>query len=59
MEMAMLEKIKGYIPLNFAIMGNPVNWLIVALMLAIAGVAVMAIVNPSDFLYPDNEKVVR
>ena len=35
-----VDKIKAYTPLNWAILGNPVNWAIVILMLAFAGLAV-------------------
>lgn len=53
----MLDKIKGYIPLNFAIMRNPVNWVIVILMIAIAGLGLSVILNPIE-LFSDDEKVV-
>lgn len=35
-----MEKLKNYIPLNFALMANPVNWAIVILMIAIASLAI-------------------
>ena len=35
--------IKDKIPLNFELLGNPVNWVIVLLMIAIAGLAVNVI----------------
>lgn len=53
----MLDKIKGYIPLNFAIMSNPVNWMIVILMIALAAVGLAAILNPID-LFSNDETVV-
>jgi hypothetical protein len=34
-----------YIPINFAIIGHPINWLIVWLMLAIAAFAIDQLVN--------------
>lgn len=39
-----------YIPLNFGIMANPVNWVIVVLMVAIAGMGLAVI-----FTTPANE----
>jgi hypothetical protein len=53
----MLEKIKGYIPLNFGILSNPVNWAIVILMIALAGVGLAAILNPTD-IFNDQPEVV-
>lgn len=44
----MLDKIKSYIPLNFELAGNPVNWIIVLLMVAIAGLAVSLIFHPAN-----------
>jgi hypothetical protein len=38
-----LMNIKENIPLNFELLGNPVNWVIVLLMIAIAGLAVNVI----------------
>jgi hypothetical protein len=35
-----MEKLKSYLPLNFALMTNPVNWAIVILMIAIAALAI-------------------
>jgi hypothetical protein len=41
-------EIKDKIPLNFELMGNPINWVILLLMVAIAGLAVHLIFsNPS------------
>lgn len=44
----MLAKLKAALPLNWEIIGNPVNWVVVILMLAFAGVALALIVpfNP-------------
>ena len=33
----MIEKVKNAIPLNWVLMANPVNWIIIFLMVAIAG----------------------
>lgn len=33
----MLDRIKAAVPVNFELAGNPVNWFIVLLMIAIAG----------------------
>lgn len=35
-----LTKIKDALPLNWALLGNPVNWIIVFLMIAIAGAGI-------------------
>lgn len=34
-----MDKFKSYIPLNFDLMSNPINWIIIALMVILAGVA--------------------
>lgn len=39
----MLERVKKFLPLNTELMGNPVNWVIVVLMILIAGVALSLI----------------
>lgn len=44
----MLDRIKTYTPVNFELAGNPVNWVIVLLMIAIAGLAVSLIFHPTD-----------
>lgn len=41
------EAVKKYIPLNFALLSNPINWVIVALIVALGGVALVAIINPN------------
>lgn len=33
----MIDKLKGAIPLNWELMSNPINWIIIFLMVAIAG----------------------
>ena len=45
--------IKDKIPLNLELMGNPINWVIIILMVAIAGLALHLIfktptVNPGE-----------
>lgn len=35
----MIDTIKRYTPINFELAGNPVNWAIVLLMVAIAGLS--------------------
>lgn len=44
----MLEKVKGLIPLNWELVGNPVNWIIVFLMLALAGVGLALIARSTN-----------
>lgn len=53
----MLDKIKSYIPLNWAMVSNPVNWGIVMLMLLLAGVGLAAILNPIDVFHNEDDKV--
>lgn len=43
----MWETVKKFTPLNFALMANPVNWVIVVLMIAIAGVGIALVFNVS------------
>lgn len=43
----MLDGLKKYTPVNFELLGNPVNWVIVLLMIAIAGMAVSLIFHPT------------
>lgn len=38
--------VSDYIPLNTSVMSNPFNWVIVFLMVAIAGLAISLIANP-------------
>jgi predicted membrane channel-forming protein YqfA (hemolysin III family) len=45
--------IRDYIPLNFALMANPYNWLVIALMVAIAGAGLAFIVSSA----PNNNEV--
>jgi hypothetical protein len=44
----MIEKLKAAIPLNWELAGNPVNWVIVFLMIAIAGLALSLIFHPAN-----------
>lgn len=41
-----MDKLKSILPLNFELMGNPVNWVIVTLMIALAGVG-LALIFPN------------
>jgi len=43
-----MDRVKALLPLNWALIGNPVNWAVVILMLAFAGVALAYIIpfNP-------------
>lgn len=45
-----MEKIKTFIPLNFELMANPVNWVIITLMVLLAGIAMAHIFSttPTD-----------
>lgn len=43
-----MDKIKGLIPLNWELLGNPVNWIIVFLMLALAGVGLALIARSTN-----------
>jgi hypothetical protein len=43
----MFDTLKSRLPINFELAGNPVNWVIVVLMVAIAGLALSLIF--SDF----------
>lgn len=40
-----MEGVKAFIPLNFALMANPVNWVIITLMVSIAGLGMAYIFN--------------
>lgn len=42
-----MEKFLSYLPLNYGLLKNPVNWVIVFLMIAIAGVALALILSPN------------
>lgn len=44
----MLDRIKAYTPINFELAGNPVNWVVVLLMVAIAGLALSLVFQPTD-----------
>ena len=46
--MSIADNLKSYTPINFELAGNPVNWVIVLLMVAIAGLAVSLIFHPSN-----------
>lgn len=44
----MIDRIKSYLPINFELAGNPVNWVIVLLMVALAGIAISLVFHPTD-----------
>lgn len=46
--MPTLEGAKKWVPINFELVANPVNWVIVVLMVVIAGLAIGLIFHPAD-----------
>jgi predicted membrane channel-forming protein YqfA (hemolysin III family) len=44
----MLAKLKNLIPVNWALLQNPANWIIVFLMVAIAGAGIAVIMSNKD-----------
>jgi hypothetical protein len=44
----MLDRVKAYTPINFELAGNPVNWVIVFLMVLFAGLALSLVFHPLD-----------
>lgn len=40
---------RDFLPINFELAGNPINWIVVLLMVAIAGLAVSLVFHPADF----------
>lgn len=42
-----MTDIRKFIPVNFDLLGNPVNWIIVFLMIAIAGVGLALVIQHS------------
>ncbi|MDE2019994.1 MAG: hypothetical protein KGJ13_06650 [Patescibacteria group bacterium] len=44
----MMDSVKKYTPLNFELMGNPVNWVILFLMVLFAGLALSLVFHPTD-----------
>jgi hypothetical protein len=42
-----LETLRKYIPINFELIANPINWVIVVLMVVIAGLA-LAVIFPTN-----------
>lgn len=51
----MIDKIKGVIPLNWALMANPVNWVIVILMCALAGYGLAFIITSTNVAPKEDE----
>ena len=39
---------RKYIPLNFALMANPINWVIITLMVLLAGMAFALVFHPAN-----------
>lgn len=52
----MIEKIKSFLPLNFQLLGNPVNWIIVFLMIALAGVGLALIAQSKTDILPNGDE---
>lgn len=52
-----MEKIISYIPLNWELMKNPVNWVIIFLMITLAGMALATIMSHSQGDATDNGEV--
>lgn len=44
----MWEKVVKYTPINFELVANPVNWIIVFLMIVLAGAGLALIMKSSD-----------
>ena len=44
----MFEKLKGYIPINTELAGNPINWVIVLIIVFIAGLSLSLFFHPTD-----------
>ncbi len=42
-----MDRLKGFIPLNFEIMSHPANWVVLLLMVYIAGLGLSLLVNPA------------
>lgn len=51
----MFETAQKYIPINWSLASNPVNWVIVILMVAIAGLAVAYIFPHSGGTKQENQ----
>jgi hypothetical protein len=46
--MSLIDKAKSYTPINWELAGNPINWVIVLLMVFIAGLAVSLLFHPVE-----------
>ena len=44
----MLEKLRGYIPVNTELAGNPINWVIVLIIVFIAGLSLSLFFQPNE-----------
>lgn len=49
-----MDKLKSILPLNFAILSNPINWVIVFLMIAIAALGFAYIMQSRGNAVPTN-----
>jgi hypothetical protein len=50
----MLENVKGFVPLNFGLLANPYNWIVISLMIAIGGLALGLIFHPANIVVSAN-----
>lgn len=44
----MIDKIKSFLPLNFGLMSNPYNWVVIVLMVVLAGLMAQVILSNGD-----------
>lgn len=44
----MLDNLKKYLPLNFDLMANPINWIVILVMVLIAVLAISLVFNSSN-----------
>lgn len=50
-----MERLKNLIPLNFALLSNPVNWAVIVLMVLLAGIGLALIMNATT-ISPSNSE---
>ncbi len=43
-----METLKKYLPINFELISNPVNWAIIVLMIAMAGIGLALIFSTNN-----------
>ena len=46
----------NYIPLNFVLMGNPLNWIIIPLMVLFMGLAMAHVFHPGHHVETEDSK---